>query len=136
LIAYSSDVLMSNNLVIKLIMILGYIASLLFYCCSKIFKLYISHISKFIEIEFDKTEYAKISTINIVSIFSFVLVSIWGILLVFNIFENKDKLLIYCIAVIIVSITAFLCLLAYMILLFTFYNTVNKLPKHGSVEEF
>jgi len=145
LIAYSSDGLKSNNLAIKLIMILGYIASLLFYCCSKIFKLCISHISKFIEVEFDITEYAKysrplkyakISTINIVSIFSFVLVSIWGILLVLNIFEDKDKLLIYCIIIIVVSITAFLCLLTYIILLFTFYNTVNKLPKHGSVEEF
>ena len=145
LIAYSSGYFESNALAIKLILILGYIASLLFYCCSKIFKLCISHISKFIETDFDKTEYAKyshplkyakISTIDIVSIFSFFLVSIWGILLVFNIFKEKDKLLIYCIAVIAVSITTFLCLLIYMIILFTFYDTVNKLPKHGSVEEF
>lgn len=136
LIAYSSGSFESNYFAIKLILILGYFASFLFYCCSKIFKLCIFHISEFIENDFDKTKYAKysrplkfakISTIRIVSMFSFFLTSVWGILLINNIFENKDKLLIYFLIILSIFITALLCFLTYIILLYRFYKTVNGL---------
>lgn len=112
----------------------GYIVSFLFFCCSRIYNLCIIYLSKKIDNmmrDFKNNNpcyakdtddyqqcyyslgYTKISTTKIVYIFSSVLMFSWGFLFALNIFNHME---IYIKMIVIVPVTAYLLLLAYMFL--------------------
>jgi len=101
LVAYSGDGLNCDSTAKILIAILGYIVSILFFCCSRIYHYCIKSLSFLLDEHFEKNlkEYilyppvlkrAKIYTTYIVLIFSIILMIIWGVLIISNIKNCKQ----------------------------------------------
>jgi hypothetical protein len=127
-----------------LLFISGYFVSFLFFCCSRIYSLCIIYLSKKIDDIMNdfKNEnpcyakdtddyrqcfyslgYTKISTTKIIYIFSSVLMFSWGILFSLNIFKHVE---IYIGMIVIISVTAYFLLLAFMILENNFKKHIKK----------
>jgi len=105
----------------------GYFVSFLLFCCSRIYSLCINNMMREFKNKnpryaedtneyrrcFYSLGYTRMSTTKIVYMFSSVLMFSWGILFALNVFSHVE---IYIKMIVIVSVTAYFLLLAYMFL--------------------
>jgi len=139
LVAYSNETLKCDNISKIFLSIFGFIISILFFCCSRIYNLCVIRLSDLLDIHFKKNlhfftdyptplRYAKISTTYIVLIFSIILMIVWETLIVFNsyVYKGFNNTLLCIMIIAAISLTAFIFFCCFVFLKCHFNKKINE----------